>query len=825
MIRTAIWALAAVATIVQATTAGEPVRPVSSHEVEQWLRWVIPLPKRASISAARVLPLEAITVRVREGASDVERHAAEPLRALFPRQETGQGRFEILVGVCDAQGRLGDQAVAAATELTKLPNREQSYLIAPVGEDGLVLAGLDPRGVSYAASTFAQLVRPKIADGKVELQLARVIDWPDLEERGLWWFSPPFAGQELDWFAGLKFNHLEILTQMHVEKGKPVTATIDAEAVEQCRLRAVKMMPAVVHLEQLGGTGIFETYPETRGQGKFPDWASVICFSQPATQRVFDEWLTALARTVQSDDVMVWFSENSVYCTCEKCKPIEQFQHEMQVVVHAWREAQKVRPKLRLRLLLTQGSYAQNIAIIKQAPPEVGITYYDGGRTYTLARQPMIPPAMRAAMQGRWFGCCPTLCGAWYSSGPFAGAAYMKERMSELHKAGVVNLIGFAPGLARINELALTAAAEYAWNADGRTPRDFILAWATRRWFGDPEQAVQWWQCIEEPQRDIYISQLPSVGPWSSWQRLVESRQAARPGSGLLLGFPKPATLEDDIAAVRRAVALAESMPESRLPLESRYWLDSQRRVRRLGPAKARLVHESRYTLALLEAVRAARDLTIRLEGRKVLNEADQKDAANLFEQVYVGLEQAGTSLADWDENLNLYPGQKHQLQVGGAVETFRTIMGSVIDTARKLGLKAPFMSYARGRIGSWTTGTFPVSGQKVEHRIDVTDRIDGPGAYVVTFSYTRGMEALEMQRAAVVVRSPDGAEQEVAVDAHEGRTGAWNVKNEYTLRLKQYDPKARYTLMARLNVSTSQREENKRTTQGDIYWQRVREK
>jgi hypothetical protein len=117
------------------------------------------------------------------------------------------------------------------------------------------------------------------------------------------------------------------------------------------------------------------------------------------------------------------------------------------------------------------------------------------------------------------------------------------------------------------------------------------------------------------------------------------------------------------------------------------------------------------------------------------------------------------------------------------------------------------------------------VSGQKVEHRIDVTDRIDGPGAYVVTFSYTRGMEALEMQRAAVVVRSPDGAEQEVAVDAHEGRTGAWNVKNEYTLRLKQYDPKARYTLMARLNVSTSQREENKRTTQGDIYWQRVREK
>jgi hypothetical protein len=655
--------------------------------------------------------------------------------------------------------------------------------------------------VSYAASTFVQLVRPKIADGKAELPLARVIDWPDLEERGLWWFNPPFADQELDWFAGLKLNHLEILAQMHVAMGQPPTATIDATAVEQCRLRAVKMMPAVVHLEQLGGTGIFETYPETRAAGKFPDWASVICFSQPATQRVFDEWLTALARTVQSDDVMVWFSENAVCCTCEKCKPIEQFQHEMQVVLHAWREAQKVRPRLRLRLLLTQGSYAQNIAIIKQAPPEVGITYYDGGRTYTLARQPMIDPAMRQAMQGRWFGCCPTLCGAWYSSGPFAGATYMKERMSELHQAGVVNLIGFAPGLARINELALTAAAEYAWNADGRTPRGFILAWATRRRFSDPEKVAQWWQCIEEAQRDIYISQLPSAGPWSSWQRLVESRQAAQPGSGLLLGFPKPATLDDDIVAVRRAVSLAESMPETRL------------------------LHGSRYTLALLEAVRAARDLTVRLTGRNVLNEADEKDAANLFEQVYVGLEQAGKSLTDWDQSLELYPGQKQQLQVGGTVETFRTTMGTVIDTARKLGLKAPFMFYARGRIGCWTTGTFPVSGQKVEHRVDVTDRIDGPGLYAVTFSYTQGMEALEMQRAALVVRSPDGAEQEVAVDAHEGRTGAWNVKNEYALRLQQYNPKARYTLVARLNVSTSQREEPRRTTQGDIYWQRVREK
>jgi hypothetical protein len=799
MTGTSAWAALAIAAIFQAAAAGEPATPVSNREADQWLRWAVPLPKKASIPAKRVLPLEAIKIRLREGAGDVEQYAAQQLRVLLQQKGSAHGSFEILLGVCDQHGRLGGQTVPGAAELAKSPNHEQSYVIAPLGENQMALVGPDPRGVSYAARTLGQLLQPKIAAGKVELPLARVTDWPDLAERGIWWFAPAFEEQELDWFAGLKLNHMEILAQMRVEKGKPAAATIDAKAVERCRLRGIKMIPAVVHLEQLGGTGIFETYPETRGKGKFPDWASVICFSQPATQRVFDEWLTSLARTVRSDDVMVWFSENDVYCTCEKCKPIEQFQHEMQVVLHAWREARKARPKLRLRLLLTQGSYAQNIAIVKHAPAEVGITYYDGGRTYTVARQPMIYPALRQAMAGRWFGCYPTLCGAWYTAGPFAGTAYMKERLGELHQAGVVSLAGFAPPSLRINDFSLSAAAEFAWNTAGRKPRDFVLAWATRQRIADPEKVAQWWQLIEEPERNLYISQLPSAGSWSQLEPLLKSRQPARPGSGLLIGFPKPGGLDEDIVSVRKALSLAQSMPQERF------------------------VHETRYTLALLEAARAARDLTLRLSGRKALSDTDKKDSAALFEQIYLALEEAATALASWDRSLELYPGQRRQSQVDAAVDGLRTISGSVVDAARKLGLKAPFMSFTRGRIGSWRTGTFPISGQKVDHRIDVTDRIDGPGAYAVTFLYTQGMEALEMQRVALSARLPNGTEQEVAVDAHEGRTGAWHVKNQYTLRLKQYDPQARYTLVARLNVSTSQREPQRRTSQGDIYWQRVR--
>ena len=157
-----------------------------------------------------------------------------------------------------------------------------------------------------------------------------------------------------------------------------------------------------------------------------------------------------------------------------------------------------MRPTLRLRMLLSQGSFQQNIALVRNAPPEMGITYYHGGLTYSVARRPMIYPELRVAMKGRWFGCYPTLCGAYYAPGPFAAAAYMKERLGELQKAGVVGLAGFAPPSFRVHELALGAAAEFAWNAAGRSPREFMLAWATRHRVHEPEKVADWWVLVRK---------------------------------------------------------------------------------------------------------------------------------------------------------------------------------------------------------------------------------------------------------------------------------------------------------------------------------------
>ena len=288
------------------TVAGKPTVPVSNQEAAQWLRWVSPLPKHISITAKRKLPLSAISVRVPEKAGPIERLAAEQLRRLLQQEGTKEpaiGDIDIVLGVCDEQGRLEGRAIPGSAGLAKLPNKEQAYVIASLDNGGMALTGLDPRGVRYAAQTFGQLLKANIADGCTEVPVVGVTDWPDLAERGLWGWNENrmdhMDGQDLDWFAGLKFNHLEIMAKLNVERGKPATAAIDTQAVERCRLRAIKMMPVVRHLEQLGdSTGIFQAYPETRARGKFPEWASVLCYSQPATQRVLDEWYTSLARTV-----------------------------------------------------------------------------------------------------------------------------------------------------------------------------------------------------------------------------------------------------------------------------------------------------------------------------------------------------------------------------------------------------------------------------------------------------------------------------------------------------------------------------------------------
>ena len=146
-----------------------------------------------------------------------------------------------------------------------------------------------------------------------------------------------------------------------------------------------------------------------------------------------------------------------------------------------WEAAKRVKPDLRLRILLTQGSYQSNDQVLAAVPPEVGITYYDGGRTYNSSREPMIYPLLvKYVRADRWLGCYPQLTASWGVVCPWSGPQFIKARMSEFAAKHLQCLCGYAWPSNRFYEFNVTAAAEWSWNVGGRSEREFSLAWATR---------------------------------------------------------------------------------------------------------------------------------------------------------------------------------------------------------------------------------------------------------------------------------------------------------------------------------------------------------
>ncbi len=194
------WIAVTTLVVVAVTAAYGAVVPVSQAEADGWLLHVIPLPKAVGIySKAEVVADEVAIVLGGKHPSQLERAAVKELVELFEDKVQVKPSigylvrpksWNIVVGVADERGRVAGLKVPQLERISDVPNAEQAYVITPVADNALVLAGNDPRGVYYAAKTLQHLLRPKFSgtgeNATVEIPLARIVDWPDLPERGQW---------------------------------------------------------------------------------------------------------------------------------------------------------------------------------------------------------------------------------------------------------------------------------------------------------------------------------------------------------------------------------------------------------------------------------------------------------------------------------------------------------------------------------------------------------------------------------------------------------------------------------------------------------------
>lgn len=779
-----------------------PHAALAGDSAQAWLRQLLPLPHEITLGETITVPVAAVKVTLRPEAGDVAATGARLLSdrlGLAPDAAPAKPALEIVLGRCTPLGRLGNSKVPGADRLRGLKNNDQAYVIAPLDGNTLALTGLTEKGVFYAAVTLAQLIEKGKQADRLTLPMLRVVDWPDLNERGEWGGS---AGRDVEWLASQKMNVVEEHSSLSVSAEGRGEAQCNPKLIEQGRLHALKIVPIITHLDQLGGTGLYQRYPETKGKG--PDAAmagfEVVapCLSQPRTAEVIADWMVALAQQEGVSSVCLWLGENGARCGCDQCKTAGQFVLETRAAVRAWRLAVERNPKIKLRLLLTQGSYPDNDKVLAEVPEGVEVSYYDGGRTYDSSRDPMIYPLLADyAKQGRWLGCYPQLTASWRIVCPWSGPQFIKYRMTEFVDKGLTNLTGYATPDNRLYDFNVSAAAEWGWNVRGREEHEFAAAWATRRDLKDPDKVADWAVMLGPVGWDVYGSGVPFSQFFGPAANLIRNRQAPVLGKGMFRYFPTAAHLAEDMALCDRALKLAESVQ---------------------APA---LVAETKVIQGYVVMLDRLYALGTMLSRPTPPNDAER---AQMNRDLFAFSEAGGAvtqGLQDWERATGGDGGSR----LTDTIQVTEQTVADVSKSLAALGLTNPSLSYFRVKAGAWKDEDFEPQEQRTLSS-PVSSQVAGPGPYEVTFTYTAGWHGLTIQHAALVASATDAAEggKVVAEDKHPGVAACQNQKNVYTLKLNDYDAKLRYFLVVEIRgVRSSDKPENRRGCQGTIMMRKVR--
>jgi len=568
--------------------AGRKVDPADKDSARLWMRHVIPLPKMVRLEGGLTLPARDIRILLRPGATDVEKTAADELENLVA-EKTGvvqpSGPFQILIGVCDGNGRVNGIPVPGAERLPGLANKGQAYAISPLG-DGLAVTALSEKGVYYGVKTLQQMMRPFLGGDKAVVPVTLILDWPDLAERGQWgsWEEDPdLTMKYIRYMAERKMNLMEMQKWMSLSFDAGNRGTVDLDTVRrsQARLRAIHDVFITEHVMSLDRTGLFERYPKVKGVGEkaYLPWRKDMvapCASNPDFAKVLSEWLESCA-SQGVPDVSLWLSEiGGMQCGCERCKNTSQYLLETRAFIKAWAAAHEKYPDLTIRILTSQGTVDVNGQVLAEVTrPETRVTYYSGNPpgTYYPVREPIIPTLFENFAKDKGgLGCYPLLSSSWKYILPWSCPHYIKSRMSEFVEKGLTSFAGYVAenDSNDFYDFNITAAAEWSWNAHGRSEREFAASWATCRGMKDPETFADWAVMMGPVSWDLYGSLVPHPHFEGTAAAMINNRVKPALGKGMFLYFPTLRHLDDDLAVSRKALGLAQQLGDGAVIAETR---------------------------------------------------------------------------------------------------------------------------------------------------------------------------------------------------------------------------------------------------------------
>ena len=566
---------------------------MTSIDKQRWLRHLLPLPHQIDIGEIVACPPGAVTVRTPQGAGALVCQAAEEVRRLLgTAAEHEAPGFEILLGTVDAAGKLAGIPVGAK-QLERLPNRDQAYVIVPHGNRQLLLAGLAERGVFYAARTLCQLLKPMLTPQRAIIPLAKVVDWPDFDERGLWNF--PDEAEWIPWLSSVKLNYGKMASTRlaPIERDRPNQAIIEAELMQQAKQRAFNYLPFILHLNFLHDDGLFRAYPELAGKGdgalsgryfahKEGNQHRVPCASQPKLVEILAEWMASIA-SQGGLEISCWLSERPAQCGCQACTAVGKFVLEARAFVRAWERAKRTCPELQIRLFLSTTTPERDYRVLAELPPQVKLERACATTMEQVLHWPRDlfanPLLDHAAAAGRWIASYDVPIGA---NGkvdtpefklPERSACRVRDFLGQLHRRGYQGAYGMIAwgNLARqINGFNIEALAEWTWNLEGRSEREFATAWATRQGFACPDKVGQWAALMGPVEFDVYASDFPVCYSQGKAVDMIRNRQRPYLGEGMFRYYLDAEDFARKRTVCAQAAAIAAELEDPDLAHETR---------------------------------------------------------------------------------------------------------------------------------------------------------------------------------------------------------------------------------------------------------------
>ena len=626
---------------------GIVVRTVSPDELRSWTRYLIPLPQEMLIEHKVVLQPDEVGVRLEPGAGDIGDHAAKELKTLFATtagvEAAGSG-FEIVIGLVRGTEAGRDVSEEERRRLRSLPNRDQAYLIKPVGENRLVLAALEPRGLYYAVRTLHQLLEPALSPQTISIPLAKITDWPDLEERGVWNFPKP--EEWVPWMASLKLNFGKMAeTKVNpIERGKPGSVTLNMDLYESARLQGFEYQPFLTHFNFLHRFGLFRAYPELAGRGdealtgryfahKKGNQHRAPNAAHPLFRKLLAEWISDFARQGISE-VSCWLSERPGGDGGLETTAVGQDVMEVRALLAAYEEVRKEHPDFTIRVFLSTVPSVRYYRVVAEMPEDMKIERACATKIERVMRLPRDlfrnPMLDSYAAEGRWIASydVPITANARVDTPEFmvpeSSAHRVRDYVRQLIERkfrGAYGMMAWADNGKATCGFNVHALAEYGWNLDGRSEQEFAIAWATREGYQDPEKVGEWADLMGPIEFDVYDSDFPIAYSWGKYVEMVRQRRRPYLGEGIFRYYSSAEDFDRKIAISDRALTIAETF-------ESDYLANETRVVR----SYVRLA-KGLYEVAELVATEEFRDLESQQRLRQALDrlgDAGEENVASI---------------------------------------------------------------------------------------------------------------------------------------------------------------------------------------------------